>query len=371
MTEAEHGMRRNRPGMRAATMGTAFAAVAAIAATGFALVGCAPASPGARTTAAASGARTTADAATAQVSRTGQTAGPRSAGSVTPAGWAPVPYQSAQLSVPGLWLVESPGEQWCGGPAHGMIFAGLKPGLPTGAGCHLAANLAWIVPAGHISPGTTHRKPTAIINGIPVYQLPGGPHAVLYLVPRLGVRVGARGPLARRVLGTLSLSPLSVVLGRGPAGQVPDGWVWHRFGGMTFAAPGSWHLQHADRWATCGTGLIPRSLLLIDATRPSIPLPCPFPIPTAAAEQAQPGLTVVTGKYAAKSIGQKFVHCQIRRGVRICLSAVTGQGGSSSAVLMAAVSAPRSHQATYFLLGLPGPGAAARAVFGSIRLAGH
>jgi len=207
-----------------------------------------------------------------------------------------------------------------------------------------------------------------VIHGIPVYRLPGGPKSVQYLVPELGVRIGARGPLARRVLATLTGSPLSVVLKRGPAGQVPASWIWHRFGGVRFATPRSWSLQREDQWATCGTGLVPRSLLLIDATRPPVYLPCPYPIPTADAERAQPGLTVVTGKYAATSVAEDFSHCQVRRGARICLAAITGQGGFFSGVLIFSVSRPHRHPAAFYLLGLSGSGAPARAILDSIRL---
>jgi hypothetical protein len=91
-----------------------------------------------------------------------------------------------------------------------MIFAGTRPGFPEGMGCRLTASLAWIVPAGRIPPGIGHRRPTAVIHGIPAYELRSGPGSVLYLVPELGVRAGARGPLARRVLATLTWSPLAV-----------------------------------------------------------------------------------------------------------------------------------------------------------------
>jgi hypothetical protein len=251
-----------------------------------------------------------------------------------------------------------------------MIFAGISPRIPTGAGCGLTARLAWIVPARHFPRGIRHRRPTAVIHGIGVYRLPTGPGWVLYLVPDLGVRVGARGPHARRVLATLTRCPLSVVLRRGPAGPVPASWIRHRFGGGRFVASPSWRLQRENQWATCGTGILPRSLLLIDATRPPTVLPWPYPFP-AAAEQAQPGLTVVTGKYAARSVGEDFAHCRLRRGARICLSSVTGQGGFTSGVLVFSVSRPHQHGATFFLLGLSGSGTRARAIFGSIRAARH
>jgi hypothetical protein len=132
----------------------------------------------------------------------------------TPAGWSPVPYESAQLSVPGSsWLVESPQQLSCGFPQiDGMIFVGVKPAIPKDYGCNVTASLAWILPAGQIPKGIKHSKPTAVINGIPVYRLASAKGTTTYLAPELGVRVGARGKLAARVLATLTRSPLSVVL---------------------------------------------------------------------------------------------------------------------------------------------------------------
>jgi hypothetical protein len=341
-------VRRRR---RAAAIGVAVAAVATVAAAMASPAGSALASP---------------RAIPPGVTRSGQAAGAPARGSGTPAGWAPVPYERAQLSVPGSWLVESPQQLWCWPAAGGMIFAGTGPAFPKGDGCAPTASLAWIVPAGQIPKGISHRKPTAVIHGIPVYRLPAAKGSVLYLVPALGVRAGARGPLARRVLATLTRSPLSVVLSRGPAAPVPAAWTWRQFGGVRFAVPRSWSPQASNQWATCGTGLLPGTLLLVDATKPPLYLPCPLQIPSAADYQAQPGLTVVTGKYAAQSVGENYARCQSRHGLRICLASVTGQGGPLSGVLIFSVSRPH-HPATFFLLGLPGSGTSARAIFGSIR----
>jgi len=292
---------------------------------------------------------------------------PLTVASGTPAGWAPVPYQRAQLSVPGEWLVESPGQFFCLPDGPGMIFAGSKPGFPKRTGCRLTASLAWITAAGRTPDTVGHGKPAAVIHGIPVYRLPSSQDSVLYVAPELGVRVGARGPLARRVLATLTWSPLSVVLGRGPAAPVPTGLTWRGFGGVRFVTPRSWKIQHENQWATCGPGQAQGSLLLIDATKPSLALPCPFPVPTASDQQAQPGLTVVTGKYAAASVSEDFGRCQLRRGARICLASITGQGGFASGVLIFSVSPLHAHESTYFLLGLSGNGLGARVIFDSIR----
>ncbi len=351
MTGREQGTRRMRRGWYAAAIAaTATAAVIGLVSSALASAGATP----------------VASVTSAQIGGTRQAAGPLADESATPAGWAPVPYQDAQLSVPGSWLVEAPQELFCGfGQSDAMIFAGLKPGIPKGYGCGLTASLAWIVPAGKIPSGLTHRKPSAVIHGIPVYRLTSAKGTTAYLVPELGVRVGARGKLAARVLATLTRSPLNVVLRRGPAAAVPADWTWRQFGGLRFATPRPWSLQREDQWAACGTGLWPSSLLLIDATKPPLYLPCAFIVPTAAADQAQPGLTVVTGKYAAQSVGESYRSCQTRRGVRICLSSDTGQGGLVGGVLIFSVARPH-HATTYFLLGLSGSGASARAVFDSI-----
>ncbi len=353
MTGKEQGTRRRRCGWPAA----AIAATVAVAVIG--TVGSALASPRVMATASTAG---------AGISRTGQAAAPLADVSRTPAGWSPVPYKGAQLSVPGSsWLVESPQQFSCGFPSiSGMIFVGVKPGIPKAFDCAVTASAAWILPAGQIPKGITHRKPTAVIGGIPVYRLSSAKGSTAYLVPELGVRVGARGKLAARVLATLARSPLSVVLERGAAARVPAGWNWRQFGGVRFATPRSWSPRRDDQWATCGTGVQPSSLLLIDAVKPPLPLPCPLEFPTAAAYQAQPGLTVVTGKYAAQSVGESYTRCQPKRGVRICLSSVTGQGGLLGGVLIFSASRPK-HATTFFLLGLSGSGASARAILGSIR----
>jgi hypothetical protein len=109
--------------------------------------------------------------------------------------------------------VEAPQQLQCGfGDYGGMIFTGVTPGFPKSWNCGVTANLAWILPAGKIPKGLTHRKPTAVLGGIPVYRLTSAKGTTAYLVPELGVRIGARGKLAARVLATLTRSPLDVVL---------------------------------------------------------------------------------------------------------------------------------------------------------------
>jgi hypothetical protein len=281
-------------------------------------------------------------------------------------GLAAVPFQRAQLSVPGNWFVESPTQFMCADGHEGLIFAGLEPRFPKSVGCHrLPASFAWIIPGRHVAPA--HRKPTLVIAGYPVYRLPSAKKSVLYLVPKLGVRIGAHGPQARQILSTLRQSPLGAVLASGPAGRVPASWERHDFGGVKFASPRGWHTEHENVWETCGTGVDPRSLALINAKKPPIALPCPFPLPFAKALAAVPGLTVVTGKFAAQSVAESYRHCLARDGARICLSTEAGVGGFHGAVLNLSVSRPHHHAKTFILLGMSGTGAQARAIFDSIR----
>src|ERR1700722_1406805 len=208
MTGREQGTRRRQRGWRIAAIATVAAAIVG-------LVGTTLASPRAAAAAASSA---------AGIGSTRQAAGPLTDASVTPKGWSPVAYENAQLSVPGSWLVESPKQLFCGMPQiSGMIFVGVTQGFPKSFGCDVPANLAWILPAGKLPKGISQRKPTARIDGIPVYRVPSVKGTTVYLVPELGVRVGARGKSAARVLATLTRSPLSVVLRRGPAARVPAG----------------------------------------------------------------------------------------------------------------------------------------------------
>src|ERR1700677_1646219 len=206
----EQGMRWRRRGWRAAAIVAAVAAVAAIGTVGGALASV-RATPAASPTAAAA----------AGISRGGHVVRPQADASGTPAGWSPVPWQSALLSVPQTWLVESPQQLSCGFPQiTGMIFVGVKPGFPKDFDCDVTASAAWILPAGKLPKGIGQRKPTAVIHGIPVYRLSSAKGTAAYLVPELGVRIGARGKLAARVLATLTRSPLDVVLKGGPSAPV-------------------------------------------------------------------------------------------------------------------------------------------------------
>lgn len=91
------------------------------------------------------------------------------------------------------------------------------------------------------------------MNGIPVYVEAGG---LTYFVPLLDVDVHASGPSVRRVLHTLTWSPLAVTLHKAPP-SVPASWRWHRFAGLRFAAPPNWP-RVTSQWSVEGRpGVVP------------------------------------------------------------------------------------------------------------------
>lgn len=307
--------------------------------------------------------------ASGSVAGTRQPAGGAPSRPAIPRHWAPVPWRAAQLAVPGNWIVESAHNSFCSDGHEGIIFAGVKPRIPKGQGCRRPAGFAWILPAEtNSAPGGGPGQKPFKINGFQVYRLSSAKDSVVYQVPKLGVRIGARGPHAKRILGTLSQSPLSVVLAKGPASPVPAHWAWRKFGGIKFATPRAWPTRQSIQWATCGTGVDPSGLLLLNAKKPPEALPCPFPYPSAENFAAVPGLAAVIGKFAAKSVDESYPRCQVRNGARICLSSATGTGGLFGGVLIFSVARPHHHPAGFFLLGLSGTGRQARAIFDSISL---
>jgi hypothetical protein len=285
--------------------------------------------------------------------------------SLTPSGWAPVPYFAAQVSVPASWYVEKSGGSVCGGGMHGMIFLNQPPRLKflRAMGCQLARNVVVLT--------TLRRRPSpsasttmnrsGVVNGLRVLSRRHNGEDML-IAPSLGVQLTARGPLAPRVLATLTRSPLSVALARGPVLPVPGGWRWHRFGGITFAAPGSWSLIRSNWWGGCPYGLAARTILLSTAATLFVPS-CPAPPQTAGFEAARPGIVIGAGRYATLG-ASKLSHaaCLDLHGFHACVAA-NGYGGG---LLTLAINVPGRSQPVIVEIGLSGSGALPRTIIESI-----
>jgi hypothetical protein len=121
--------------------------------------------------------------------------------------------------------------------------------------------------------GQTHNR-TGQINGIRVLGVRSVARGYSsFLAPTMHVLITVRGPLANKVLGTLTRSPLSVVLGRGTRLAVPDSWRRHNFLGVSFATPGGWALVRDGHWG-CPYSMASAKVVLIPASnyqRPRCP----------------------------------------------------------------------------------------------------
>ena len=121
----------------------------------------------------------------------GATTSPR----VTPVGWDSVGYRDAQVSFPpsfetvtsmpgGIFSVDVPSWSFasgetCVGPSRGTVVC--------------------LLPLGQVSPAYTGEQPT-VINGVTVYRDGKGD----YYAPSLHVEVTASGPMAHRIVDTLT-----------------------------------------------------------------------------------------------------------------------------------------------------------------------
>ena len=278
----------------------------------------------------------------------------------TPSGWVPVAYGDAQISVPADWNVAT--RPVCGRVGLGGYVilgrASTRLGVRNPR-CRQAPNMVAILPLPRSS--TSVVRPTGMINGIAVARVPSARGYISYLVPRLHARVTARGPLAGRVLATLTRSPLSVVLAPGRDSPVPRRWTWRDFGGIRFAAPAGWRLEHSGIWVGCPRELPPAAVTLINATK-GVVVSCADVIPIAGSLTARPGVVVAAGPYANSDV-PRGSPCRTLHGLLACHAEAIYLGGQ----LNVSVYVLGRHRPTVVAIGLAGNGAIARTIFDSIR----
>lgn len=206
----------------------------------------------------------------------------------TPAGWVPVDFGDAQVSVPPGWSVAY--DAGCVAPAPpGTIYVGHSgydhcPEAPAG---RAPAVLLAPLPVQSSSPATA--PPERTIDGIAVWGQMERDGYGSFEVPALGVEIFIRGRLGLAILATLIGSPATVALARGAAPGVPRSWKWVTAGDVRFAVPGSWRTA-ASNLAEVGCGfepdIRPADSVLVDTDRAvEVPI-CPAvqvrrPIPPA------------------------------------------------------------------------------------------
>jgi hypothetical protein len=267
------------------------------------------------------------------------TQGPAFGVSPTTSGWVPVDYGNVQVSVPAGAVIGSNGCSNSRAPV--TVHLGRQPAgvfncpfEPVGVTTVTLESL----PAGTSTSGLAAHT----VNGIKEFsRVLGNPDEITELVPSLGVEVQASGPLASRVVGTLTRSPRAVALAGGRAPRVPRSWHRVTFGGLSVAVPVTWPVQHAtDEATSCErqapwelggvTGAGGRPVVILYAGQSLIPPLCPVADPAEVdqlVEAATDGLVIDPGPIGPLSGATSYGPCISVAGLRICSANEPGQYG--------------------------------------------
>lgn len=274
--------------------------------------------------------------------------GPLTDTSLTPPGWSPVALGDAQISVPTSWLLEGADGEACSNHVGGWVFVG-EP--PTPLSCNAGQSLA--PPANVVSIVRSPRRG----GGVPTGS--SGGQATLSKWA-FDDEVTASGPLARKVLATLTRSPLSVVLARSDV-AAPASWRTMSFAGLSFAVPSTWRAQHARDWLGCVPELAAHAVVLDTASISTLDASCPAPPVTAGGRAPVPGLVVASGKYVQAP--GRTSRCMPVHDLQVCVEPAS----PASSVLSLLVRLHGSSAPVDLQLGLAGTGAVPRAILDSLR----
>jgi hypothetical protein len=236
----------------------------------------------------------------------------RTVADVTPRGWVPVDFGSAQVSVPAAWHLEydtpckypsPPGTLYVG------AISGSCPAQALGHGrCHLVHDCPSSTPVVYLfnfrAPGRSATRIT--INGLSVGKTSLG-DMVSYQVPALGVWLTARGRNVVRVLQTLTRSPAAIVLAAGPVLRVPKSWKWVTAGGLRLAVPPTWPTLTSDlEGAACVRELAlgrPDAVVLDSDRYIGSVISCPAPAPFLIFRHVMPDSGVVVDLHPERDAG--------------------------------------------------------------------
>ena len=303
--------------------------------------------------------------------------------SATPAGWVPVAYGDAQVSVPAgfnVFYLDS------------ECSSILRPGtVLVGDGSVSNCSVGTIQPNGtlvHFHPLTRNpafwrnEKPMRL-NGLSVYLGPGmDPYlagygleygANDYIVPSLGIEVAAVGPLAKQVLNTLTRSPRVVVLAPGSSPVVPSSWQQVTFAGLHFSVPAGWPISRTSGAAsglgnpceTPGVAFFASGVTLSTDTHLLPPNACASGAYSNAPPPPMDGVQVDSGSHLQFHVKLSFsAHCLDLHGLTACPAT-----SPAYSILVLRVTVPGHRQPVYVSIGLAGNGVVARTILYSLRAA--
>ncbi len=293
--------------------------------------------------------------------------------SATPVGWVPVAFGDAQVSVPSTWSVfynvgcptsSPPGEVLVNPVVAfdcGPVMAGRGP-----------RNLVWLTLLAGSGSGYKHRT---VINGFSVYDNLG-----TYFVPSLRLEFGASGPLARRVLHTLTRSPRVSALASGPGPAVQYGWHALTFDGLSFAAPAWWPVTRTsynygvgDPCNTPGVDFFNEGVgggeVVLSTDRFLAGFSCPAqrnpgPVYPGDGIEVDAGSKTLS-EFAREGLHQAFSkHCLVLDGLTACPAT-----SPAYSILVLRVTVPGRATPGYVSIGLAGDGMTARTILYSLRAA--
>jgi len=306
--------------------------------------------------------------------------------SATPGGWVPVAYGNAQISVPSTWWVLYNSSVCVTGSQVGDVYVNPSGGFCSARGTPKGKTAVALMPLSE----NEYQPPSAygqrqVINGITVYELysfalttSGG----TYLVPSFGVEIEAEGPLANRVMHTLTRSPRAVVLASGPVPAVQYGWHTLTFDGLSFTAPGWW--QVTSTFYNYGIGTPCTSLpgasffnegvgggeVVLSTDRFLAAFPCPIESGTPGPVYPGDGIEVDAGSNTLSELATEVLHvafskhCLDLHGLTACPATTPAYS-----ILVLRVNVPGHKQPVYVSIGLSGNGMVARTILYSLRRA--
>ena len=308
--------------------------------------------------------------------RLSQSQNAASRGALTPAGWVPVADGDAELSVPSNWWVLYNVGCPTGSPPGEVVVNPTDAHCPPAMAGQGPKNVVWLVSRSYAGFRPSSSDGHRFINGFSVYDDSG-----TYFVPPLGLQVSLSGPLAQRVLHTLSHSPRSVALATGPAPSVPASWRKLTFQGLAFAAPAEWPVEHTPTYyryfgPTMCPGMISNHVtpLVVLSTDKSF-ASCftgasSLPVPRDGLEivpTPRDGLEVASklGKATVKALALVFsTRCSALNDLTVCPAT-----SPAYSILVLKVTVTGRSKPVYVSIGLAGNGMIARTILYSLRAA--
>jgi len=283
---------------------------------------------------------------------------------LTPKGWAPFELGDVQVSVPGTWT------ELIGAACPGHISPdGRQADDP---GCRTA--YATMQPS---SKKAVPNARSSVVNGISVVlgKSGRGP-STIYIERALGVDIHAEGAIAQQILGTLTYSPLSVLLDSNVHGS-STGWRDITYDGLSFRVPRS--LRVAGSVSTESCTLYRNTLVLVSPKAANSDICGYGGTPGASVVQSE-GFSAVsvasvgTGPvnlFLAKTILESDP-CMTREQSKICFAPPAQQQfetvfGLGSDALSAFVFPPGKSAPISVEIGLPDSGLTALEILDSIR----